>query len=352
MIARLPGIPLFTLNPRHGAGRRARKGYEFQDRYAAYILSGFGAGPDELVAARLEAVEDIDVLAIVGGSLVERYYQVKSKDEGAGNWTLRQLETLGVLQRFFSLYRQFEQKKREQNRRIELVFSAEGDLNNELSDLRVRGWEATESRNSLFASLCLSELVSRAGGSQYQGAEAEIRKLYEAAAPNVAESGHAVSRLSTAQSEAFPGLVARSERAVEGITEDLSRAADHVVPFFRGFVASLRFESRLGSLDALTHARLLEGGDLSPDEARTAAGRLLQAIRDESSLPEPTEINQPCRCGWGVQRENCSSANLNWLLTQCSEQPSSMKLARSWKHNPPLSYMGSLRSARASWFRR
>jgi hypothetical protein len=300
MIATLPRVPLFTLNPPHGAGRRARKGYEFQDRYAAYVLSGFGAGRDELIAARLEAVEDIDTLVMVDGSLVERYYQVKSKDEGTGNWTLRQLETSGVLQRFFSLYKEFEQKKREQNRTIELAFSAEGDLDNELSELKARGWESTESRNALFASLCMGEQLSSPGGAQFQdqGAQVQSRKLYKAAAPNFLESEHPLSRLSTEQPETFEGLVARSGRPVQEVIEELDRAADQVVRFFRGFLASLRLESRLGSLENLTHARLLERRDLSPDEARKAADCLLQAIRDESLLPEPTEISPSTLSGW------------------------------------------------------
>jgi hypothetical protein len=185
VITRLPEIPLFTLNPPHGAGRRARKGFEFQDRYAAYILSGFGGGTDELVAARLEAVEDIDVLAIMGGSPVERYYQVKSKEEGTGQWTLRQLEDTGVLSRFFSLYKLFEQKKREEHRKVELFVSLEGDLNKELSELKQQAWNAAECRNQLFACLCLAELLAAEGGSHYQAAESDIRKLYEGAAPSL-----------------------------------------------------------------------------------------------------------------------------------------------------------------------
>jgi hypothetical protein len=299
LITRPPGIPLFTLNPPHAAGRRARKGFEFQDQYAAYILARFfSSGQEEFVAARLEAVEDIDVLAIVEGLPVERYYQVKSKDEGTGSWTLRHLEDSGILGRFFFLYKQFEQKKREQNRRLELVLSVEGDLSSELSDLKLRAWEAAESRNNLYASLRLGELLLTAGGSYYQNAKAGIRKLYESEAGNFPEVEQPGWRLSEKRSPALREVAVQSGRTLAEVTEDLNRTAQAVVPYFRGFVASLRFESRLGSLEQLTYAYILQGGDLSPDEAHTAAGRLLRAIRDESLSSEPTEISPATLSRW------------------------------------------------------
>ena len=36
-----PQLPLFTLNPPHSAGRRARRGNAFQDWVIAYKLAGF-----------------------------------------------------------------------------------------------------------------------------------------------------------------------------------------------------------------------------------------------------------------------------------------------------------------------
>ena len=298
MITKLPGIPLFTLNPPHGAGRRARKGFEFQDLYAAYVLSGFGVGPDELVAARVEAVEDIDVLAIVDGLPVERYYQVKSKDEGSGQWTLRQLEDLGVIGRFFSLYKVFEQKKRERDRRIELFICVEGDLNKELLDLKQQAWEATECRNRLFAYLCLAELFGVDGGSRYQTEEGGFRKLYEAEAPNFLSG----SQWQLPKDEEPPKVVREfvepSGASAQDVIEDLNRAAGQVLPLFRDFIASLRFDSRLSSLEERTRARLIGRGDMSPGETRAAIDCLLRAIRDESLLPEPTEISPAILSSW------------------------------------------------------
>jgi tetratricopeptide (TPR) repeat protein len=298
LITKLPGIPLFTLNPPHGAGRRARKGFEFQDRYAAYILSGFGVGSDQLVVARIEAVEDIDVLAIVDGLPVERYYQVKSKDEGSGHWTLRQLEDLGVLDRFFSLYKLFERKKREQDRRIELFLSVEGDLNRELLDLKQQAWEATECRNHLLAWLCLVELLAADGGSQYQTGDGGIRKLYEAEAANYLSDSQCRLPKDEEPPQVIRELAERSGGSAQDVIEDLNRAAGRVLPFFKDFIASLRFDSRLASLEERTHVRLLGRGDMSPDEARAAMESLLRAIRDESLLPEPTDISPAVLSAW------------------------------------------------------
>ena len=91
-IPSLPRPSAFTLTPSHFAGRRALKGFEFQTAYIAYVLSGFAAGREDFVCCRVEAVEDLDALVRVQDTWVERYYQIKSMQEGIGRWTLNRLD--------------------------------------------------------------------------------------------------------------------------------------------------------------------------------------------------------------------------------------------------------------------
>jgi hypothetical protein len=89
-------LPLFTVNPSQTGGRNALAGFEFQNQYIAYVLAGYFAGEEQFLAARIEGVEDLDAIVRLGDVWVERYYQVKSKAEGGGNWTITALENEGV----------------------------------------------------------------------------------------------------------------------------------------------------------------------------------------------------------------------------------------------------------------
>ena len=86
----------FRLNPESFGGRSARKGFEFQDQYIAYVLSGL-LSERKPQYCRIEAVEDLDVLIQRDGELYERYYQMKSV-EGSSGWTVKSLARHGGLQ--------------------------------------------------------------------------------------------------------------------------------------------------------------------------------------------------------------------------------------------------------------
>ena len=167
-----PQLPLFTLNPPHSAGRSARRGNAFQDWVIAYTLAGFWAGDEDFVVARIEAVEDLDVMLRVEGWWVERYSQIKSRQEGTGNWTLKGLEDEGVLSRFFNLYREFHERSVDQRRRIELVVALEGDLDKDLSEFKRPEGATSEAKAKLFRLLVLSHLVSM--DASYKGAARAI----------------------------------------------------------------------------------------------------------------------------------------------------------------------------------
>jgi hypothetical protein len=112
-------------------------------------------------------------------------------------------------------------------------------------------------------------------------------------------------RLSRETLQVFRELAERSGGSAQDVDEDIGLAAAEVAPLFTGFIASLRFDSRVASLDERSYANLLDRGDLSPDEARTAMDSLLREIRSESLLPEPSTITPAVLSGWlgGPERE-------------------------------------------------
>lgn len=66
-ISALPSLPRdlvqpFTLTATHRGGRTSRKGYDFQDWWIAYRLLGALSDSDELAYARIEGVEDLDLI--------------------------------------------------------------------------------------------------------------------------------------------------------------------------------------------------------------------------------------------------------------------------------------------------
>jgi hypothetical protein len=231
-IARIP-LPLFTLDPSQTGGRKARRGFEFQDQYTAYLLAEHFAGAGDFFAARIEAVEDFEELIKTETGWIERYYQIKSRQEGGGNWTVARLDREEIWTRFFWLYRKFSLQKFDVGRQLELVIVVEGDLDPELVEFRSNGPRAS-------------------------GARAKV-----------------LSILSTSVAKENPP-VASSKELVE--------------VYIDGFLSSLRLESRVGNLKDLTFNRLIQSGDLSPEETQNALEQLLTNIRAESAGPVPTLI--------------------------------------------------------------
>jgi hypothetical protein len=231
-LTRIP-LPLFTLDPSQTGGRKARRGFEFQDQYTGYLLAEHFAEGGDFYGARIEAVEDFEVLLKSDSGWIERYYQIKSRQEGRGNWTLAALDHEEIWTRFFWLYRKFSVQKFDVARQLELVIVVEGDLAPDLIDLRSQGSRATDVRSRLLS--ILSDSVAKEDPSL-----ASPRNLAEV----------------------------------------------HI----DGFLSCLRLESRVGNLEELTFNRLIHSGDLSPDEAQTALQQLLAKIRTESLASEPTLV--------------------------------------------------------------
>jgi hypothetical protein len=131
-VPQFPGVPWFTLNPAQFGGRRASIGFAFQKHYIAYVLAGLAAGKEEFIVARVEGIEDLDTLTRTEKSWIETYYQIKSRKEGTGNWTISRIEKEGVLSRFYSLYREFRARSPEKARQVRLVLAVEGGLDPEV----------------------------------------------------------------------------------------------------------------------------------------------------------------------------------------------------------------------------
>jgi tetratricopeptide (TPR) repeat protein len=228
-----PRIPFrfFTLEPSNSGGRTARTGLEFQDQFTAYALVGFLAGKEDFLAGRIEGVEDFEALIRTESGWVERYYQIKSKHEGLGNWTIHALNREGVWTRFFSLYRQFMERQVEITKRIELLLVVDGDFSSEVIELRDKGRDAPEAKEKLLA---LLSSQAAAGTQDPAGVPTE---------------------------------------ALTGV-------------FIDGFLSSLRFVSRAANLRESAISRIVESGDVSIEEAQLAIDRLLNAIKCESLLPQ------------------------------------------------------------------
>jgi hypothetical protein len=248
----LPQIPLrlFTLDPEQAGGRNARRGYEFQDQYIASVLARLLAGEEDFLVARIEGVEDLEVITRSGDAWLERYYQIKSRQEGGARWTVAALNHESIWTRFFTLYQLFVTQKFEETRRIEFVIAVEGDLDPDLVELREKGANA-----SLVKSKLLNILIDPSNGT--------------------------------------------SKTPLQDII-GIDRIADSLID---GFISALRFESRLGNLPETTFSRLIRAGDLSPIEAREASAQLVASIRDEYLRSEATLITPQMLRSWLGVRE-------------------------------------------------
>ena len=296
----VPGLrplSLFTVSPALLAGRQALRGFQFQTVYIMYVLAGFAAGKEDFAAARIEAVQDLDALIRDEGIWIERYYQIKSKQEGGGNWTLNLLDRGGVLKQFFDLYRVFQSRKLGDSRKIELVLAVDGDLGDELIQLRDQGSAARGSEAALLGILCANDAVSR--NASYERAMKEIRTwCRDNLNLLLSESGAAV--VNSAQfNELIQTVSLQAKVSPEETGRTLAEIISEVTPALEGFILSLKFDSRLGPhLEEAVMARLIESGDLSPGEARAVSDRLRRSIEDESALPTPTEIDHGLLREW------------------------------------------------------
>ena len=116
----------FLLAPERSAAEMRGRASVFQDRYIAYVLAGLLKERENLLYARLEGIEDLDVLVRVSGTFLERYYQMKSV-EGSSPWSLKSLSSNGVFKRFFFEYLTFVRHPDRTGRAIEFVFVTDGE---------------------------------------------------------------------------------------------------------------------------------------------------------------------------------------------------------------------------------
>lgn len=228
------------------------------------------------------------LLRLEGGWL-ERYYQMKSKEEGSGTWTLALLEKEGVLAHFFSHYRKFRLAMGIERREIEFVLAVEGDLHTDVQELCEVEQTATKSRSRLFASLCLNELISRDAG--YGPVGPRIRSFYEENAGELLRPDGSLRWNSDEIATFLQELGSQTGRVEQVILDDLREASDQVAHLLDDFISSLRFDSRVGPLQEATLARLLASGDLSPNEARECLDRLTTSIQEECVLPAATLVD-------------------------------------------------------------
>lgn len=335
-----PGAELFTLDLSNLGGRKARRGYESQDLWIAYVLSGFAAGSEDFVCARIEAVEDLDVLLRRHDRWVEQYHQVKSKKEGARKWTLQSLQKDGVLSRFWHLYLTFRAANQPINKSIEFVLVVEGDIDNELASLRSGEGDCSSAQAHLFSLICLDSLQQR--DSRYSSEQVEIDRFLRANARSFLDSGttkNTFARLSRTISE-------RISIPAQAIATDLDNMTSRVVEAFDGFLASFRCESRIcfsqrRIIEEATVARLVESGDISPQEARAALSRLLDEIRKESSRPQPTVIDRVMLSNWlGIPRRIILQPKPPLVPDLVFRQDLTEELAKHLKKHSVLSLYG------------
>ena len=288
---------MFTLSPSQAGGRRALKGFDFQATYIAYVLAGYAAGKEDFFSCRVEAVEDLDVLVRVVDTWIERYFQIKTKREGGGQWGLNALDREGVLTHFFALFKSFQEKSVRHDRQIELIVVVDGELDDDLVRFRDKSADIAQQRAKLFAILCSREIVSKSSLSEQYAAR--IRKWCQDNADLLFEQAQNTTRNPERLAAAITGLSKLTSVAGADTGLHLLEAIDEILPSLDNFIASLRFESRVGHLvNEATFARLIESGDLSPEEARSACDRLKRSIQDESALMSPTVVDRSVLGEW------------------------------------------------------
>jgi len=284
----------FTLAPAHRGGRIARKGYSFQDWWIAYSLLGSLSESDGFAYARIEGVEDLDLIVRREDSWVEQYVQVKSKEEGTGNWTTRSLEEQEILPSFFRLFKEFRASPHDASRDIELLLVVEGDLGRDVRQLK-QG--SKEGREFLFSILTCIEINETSAA--YQPSIRAIRDFFRNSASKLL-AGASISE-QVIWDELSHKIAIDLHLAHEEIRDTLSKAAASAAAVLDEFLNALVFQSRAPGIELLEEAaikRLMGTADIGILEAEGALARLVQRIADESSKLSPTLIDKSVLLSW------------------------------------------------------
>jgi tetratricopeptide (TPR) repeat protein len=282
----------FTLTPTHRGGRMARKGYDFQDWWIAYRLLGSLSESDELAHARIEGVEDLDLILRREESWIEQYIQVKSKEEGTGNWTLRALEH-EILPRFYKLFKDFRATPHDASRRIELLLVVEGDLAKQVLELKQTGRTAKEFVFSLITSI---DIVNTS--PVYKPAIQIVRDFLSKWAPQLL-AGPDTEQISW--DELFEGIAQQVTLAKDDVRKNVQNAAAQTSALLDEFVDALEFQSRAPGVELLREAaikRLMAAVDIGVRESQNALDRLVQAIANESTKPTPSPVDRDILLSW------------------------------------------------------
>jgi Cap4 dsDNA endonuclease len=284
----------FTLTPAHRGGRTARKGYTFQDWWISYALLGSFSEPNTLTYARIEAVEDLDLIVQRDKSWIEQYVQVKSKEEGKRNWTINSLEEQEILSRFFRLFKAFRESPHDSSRSIELLLVVEGDLTDQVRQLEQGSQEEKE---LLFSILTSIELIE--ASIAYKSSAQSIRRFLQNSASRLLTGGILSEEI------AWDDLSRKVERTSLILPKDFKRALTSAVAstaaLIDEFLEALAFQSRVPGIELLEEAsikRLMGIADIGIKEAKEALLRLVQNVALESSKTSPTLIDKSTFLSW------------------------------------------------------
>jgi Cap4 dsDNA endonuclease len=283
----------FTLTATHRGGRTARKGYDFQDWWIAYRLLGSLSEFDELAYARIEGVEDLDLILHREESWIEQYVQVKSKEEGTGNWTLHALEQ-EILPRFYKLFKDFRATPHDASRRIELLLVVEGDLAKQVLKLKQTGRTAKELVFSLITSI---DIVNTSPA--YKPAIQIVRNFLSKWAPKLLAGRTDAEQVSW--DELFEGISQQVTLAKDDVRNTVQNAAAQTSALLDEFVDALEFQSRVPGVELLREAaikRLVAAVDIGVLESQNALDRLVQVIANESTKPTPSPVDRDILLSW------------------------------------------------------
>jgi hypothetical protein len=287
-------VQLFTLPPSDRGGRSARKGYRFQDWWIAYKLVESLSDSEDLVYARIEGVEDLDLIVRREDTFVEQYIQLKSKEEGSRSWTIASIEQEKVFTRFFRLYRDFQKASHHEERGIEFILIVEGDL---AKQVRLLQEGSVQEKQILFVLLATSE-IRRASGT-YESKIGRIQDFLEKSAGQLLEED---SKKEQVQWKDLSREIAeKSDLRPDEIEKALSEIAFLVAAELSQFLRALKFVSRSPGIDLLREAaipKIMRAADVAVSEANCALDRLMTRIEEESSKPSPSLIDRNLLVSW------------------------------------------------------
>jgi hypothetical protein len=284
----------FTLTATHRGGRTARKGYDFQDWWIAYRLLGSLSYSDELAYARIEGVEDLDLIVRREESWVEQYVQVKSREEGTGNWTLHALEEHDILARFYRLFRNFRASPHDAGRKVEFLLVVEGDLAKPVRQLKQGGRTGKEFLYSLITSIDIVNISPAC-----QPAIKEIRDFLAQGAPKFMAIPSEAEQVSW--DEFLEKVGQKVPLAKDDVRKMLLEVAARNLELLDEFVDALQFQSRAPGVELVREAainRLMAAVDIGVLESRNALDRLVQAIANESTKQTPSMVDRDILLSW------------------------------------------------------